>query len=308
MRLASFNMQNLRLLENGGAARLHGAWDSDDLEDEGPPGLDRTDRRLAAELLAEIDADVVALQEVFDLPTLEAFHDDYLLATGTRPYPERHCLPGNDGRGLDVALLSRRPVVRVQSHASLTPGALGIEMPEGVDPEMPVFRRDCLLVQVGALTLFLCHFKSPYPDPDAAWRTRSLEALAARRLIERIFADPAEELWLIVGDLNEPTTEEGAPRAIAPLEGGFSADLMARIPRPDRWSYFDPHSGLYHCPDALLASPALARHYPEAVPRILRKGLGTEAARFRGERLPGVGDHRPHASDHAAVVIDLPGL
>ncbi|PWE48226.1 endonuclease/exonuclease/phosphatase family protein [Thioclava sp. NG1] len=306
MRIASLNTQNMRLLPNRELGRLHGAWDSDDPED---PRLDPIDRRLTADLLAGIDADLVALQEVFDLATLEHFHARYLLPTGTRPYPERVCLPGNDGRGLDLAVLSRRKLGAVRSHAALTPGDLGLELPEGVDPEMPIFRRDCLMVEVGALTLFITHFKSPYPDEATAWRTRHLEALATRALIEKHFDDPAEALWLILGDLNEPDDSElPLPRATAPLEHGFSVDLMARIPRPERWTYYDPHSARYHCPDVLLASRALAARYPDAVPRILRKGLGTEAASYQGERLPGIGRHRPHASDHAAVAIDLPGL
>jgi len=40
----------------------------------------------------------------------------------------------------------------------------------------------------------------------------------------------------------------------------------------------------------------------------VREGLGRESARYRGPRLAGVGTHRPHASDHAALAIDLEGL
>ena len=56
MRVATLNVQNLRLRSIDGQDRLHGAWDSD-----APEGsdLDPIDRRLTAELLAEVDADVV---------------------------------------------------------------------------------------------------------------------------------------------------------------------------------------------------------------------------------------------------------
>ncbi len=303
MRLATLNVQNLRLRRVDGRDQLHGAWDSDDPEDA---TLDPIDRRLTAELLSELDADVVALQEVFDLETLDYFHETYMLPAGTGPYPHRICLPGNDGRGLDVALMSRQPVAEVRSHAALTPAELGLDAPEGVDPDHPVFRRDCLQGRIGALTFFVCHFKSPYPDAEKAWTARRLEALATRRVIERGFDDPATGLWIVLGDLNEPDSE--GPRAIQPLETGFAEDLMQRVPEDERWTYYDAQSGRYHCPDAMLASPALARLYPDARPSVIRKGLGTEAARFRGARLGGVGMHRPHASDHSAVVLDLPGL
>ncbi len=306
MRIATLNVQSLRLFPDADENPLRGARDSDVSEDA---GLDQIDRKLTAELLRQVDADVVALQEVFDRETLDYFHDVYLVPAGVRPYPHRVCLPGNDGRGLDVAMLSRRPLNRVQSYASLKLADVGIDAPAAVDPDLPVFRRDCLMVDIGPLTLFVCHFKSPYPDPDKAWITRNLEARATRCLIERRFADPAKSLWLIIGDLNEADDgDAGHPRAIAPLEGDFSFDLMQRLPVDLRWTYFDPHSGLYHCPDALLASPALATRWPDAVPHIMRMGLGAESSRFRGPRLAGVGWHRPHASDHAAVVIDLDGL
>lgn len=303
MRVATLNVQNMRLLTAEGTPYLHGAWDSDAPEAN---GRDPIDRCLTAKLLAGVDADVVALQEVFDRETLEYFHEEFLVARGMN-YPHRICLPGNDGRGLDVAVLSRRPVDALTSHVALTPGDLALEVPEGVDPAQPVFRRDCLKVALGALTLFVCHFKSNYPDPQVAWRTRRMEALATRSIIERSIARPDEALWLVLGDLNEPDAAD-CTRAIAPLEGGFGVDLMQRVPAPERWTYFDPHSGRYHCPDALLASPALARRWPDAVPVIERKGLGMEARRFAGARLDGVGMHRPHASDHAAVYVDFDDL
>ncbi len=306
MRIGTLNAQNLRLQRPGGRDHLHGAWDADVPEDQ---ALDPIDRRLTAGLMTELRADVVALQEVFDQETLDYFHEEFLLPAGAPPYPHRICLPGNDGRGLDVALMSRRPVAAFRSHAPVTLTELDIAAPEGVDPDRPVFRRDCLMAAIGPLTLFVCHFKSPYPDATAAWTTRRLEALATRRLVERHAKDPANDLWLVLGDLNEPSGDSAiGDRAIAPLETAFAVDLMQRLPQEARWTYYDPHSGRYHCPDAMLASPALAGLYPAAKPVVHRKGLGGEASRFHGSRLAGVGRHRPHASDHAAVVVEFPGL
>lgn len=301
MRILSFNIQNLRLRQAGGEARLDGARDRD--EPGETPELDPADRRLSAALLAEAGADLVLLQEVFDTETLEWFNTHQLPAAGLPPYPYAHCPPGNDGRGLDLAVLARSPV-RLTSHAHLTATDLGMDDPR---PDLPVFRRDCLMVEAGALTIFNCHFKAPYPDAEAAWPVRRLEADATRKLIEGRFADPAEALWLIAGDLNEPFEDDGY-HAIQPLLSPFGIDLMARLPEDQRWTYFDSHSGSYGQPDALLASPALADRWPETRPQVLRSGLAYEATRHRGAHLQGVGRHRPHASDHAAVLLDLPGL
>ncbi|GAB4354650.1 MAG: endonuclease/exonuclease/phosphatase family protein [Oricola sp.] len=310
MRIATFNVQNMRLHRTGGRAVLSGAMDRDEQYEirRGDRALDPIDRLLTAAILKRANADVVALQEVFDRETLDHFHDEYLIAEGAAPYPHRVCLPGNDGRGFDVALMSRIPLDDIKSHAAATVRDLGIENPPGRDPHEPVFRRDCLSARAGALTLYVCHFKAPYPDPHGAWSVRRLEALAVRRLIERSFNDPAAAYWLVLGDLNEPLDEPRGERAIAPLTEGFSVDLVKRLPLERRWSYHLEDDDSYSRPDALLASPALAADWPDAVPFYLREGLARDAERYAGNRLPGVGEHRPHASDHAALVIDLDGL
>jgi len=310
MRIVTFNVQNLRLQTAAGRKSLTGAKDRDEDTEtvRGDFALDPIDRLLTAAILKRADADIVALQEVFDQETLDHFHDRYLVAEGSAPYPHRVCLPGNDGRGFDVALMSRLPLDDVKSHATLTADDLGIDNPSGRDADEPVFRRDCLSARAGAVTLFVCHFKAPYPDPHEAWSVRRLEAAAVRRLIERQFDDPAKAYWLVLGDLNEPLDEPRGERAVAPLMEGFGIDLVKRLPPERRWSYHLEDDDSYSRPDALLASPALAADWPDSVPFYLREGLSRDAERYTGKRLPGVGEHRPHASDHAALVIDFEGL
>ncbi len=310
MRIATFNVQNLRLRRQDGAPHLDGARDGDIPEDTSPAAAahDPTDRQLTAAVLRLASADIVALQEVFDRASLDYFHESVLAPMGVRPYPHRYCLPGNDGRGLDVALMSRRRPTRVESHAPATPAALGLAAIPGCEPEHRIFRRDCLEAEIGALTLFVCHFKAPYPDAEAAWPIRQLEAAAVAALIRRRFPNPAEGLWLVLGDLNEPFEQGAAGSALAPLIAAHGVDLMLRLPEAERWSFHQPYSTRYARPDAMIASAALASRFPEAAPTIIRAGLDFGAARYRGPRFEGVGRHRPHASDHAAIVIELPGL
>lgn len=305
MRIATFNAQNLRLRQTPGGPRLDGARDRDsDVPDDA--GLDVEDRRLTAALLARIGADIVCLQEVYDAATLDHFHDAFLLPAGAAPYPQRVCLPGNDGHGLNVALLGRRAPDDVVSNSDLRAADLGLDDPGGVLHGQPVFRRDCLQVRFGALTLFVCHLKAPYPDRDRAAAIRSLEAAAIRRIVERAFPDPGSGLWMIVGDLNTPvgTGIEG-DEALAPLLGGFAVDLMERLPDGEDWTFRMPDTGERLRPDAMLASPALARLCPGAVPVVERIGMEPRADRPAGSPFATVGRPRPHASDHAAIWIDL---
>jgi endonuclease/exonuclease/phosphatase family metal-dependent hydrolase len=310
MRIATFNVQNLRLRHPMGHPRFDGARDGDVPQDRGleAVALDLADRRLTAAVLAHAGADVVCLQEVFDIEALDFFHDHLLRHAGGQVYPHRFCLPGNDGAGRDVALMSRRPVDEVVSHTKLTAADLDLEELPARKTTRPAFCRDCLMAQIGELTLFLCHFKAPWPDAQAAWPVRRLEALAVRRLIERRFPDDKNALWLVLGDLNEPRDMADAEQAIAPLTQDFAIDLMERLPESDRWSSYEPNSGSYSRPDYLLAAPALAERWPDAKPWILREGLSREARRYQGPRLPGVGPRRPRASDHAALVVEFFGL
>ncbi|MDQ2089578.1 endonuclease/exonuclease/phosphatase family protein [Marimonas arenosa] len=303
MRIATLNVQNMRLRGD----HLDGARDGDTPGDTGPmaEALDVLDRRLTAALIRDAEADLLVLQEVFDAETLEHFHRRHLVPSGVH-YPHRTCLPGNDGRGLDLAVLARLRPIRIRSHAGLTAAQAGIDPALGLAPDEPVFRRDCLEIELDDLTLFACHFKAPYPDPDVAWSTRRAEALAVRHLIETRFADPVTARWLVLGDLNDPRdAPESRHRAIAPLLPPFSESLVDRLPDAERWSYHQPQARLYAAPDKLLASPALAAANAAARPIILRQGLGFETSRYTGPRLAGTGHHRPHASDHALIYVDL---
>jgi hypothetical protein len=227
--------------------------------------------------------------------------------TGLRPYPHRICKPGNDGYGLNVAVMARIAPDDARSHAQLTASDLGLKDPDNVLRGGPVFRRDCLEVRFGALTLFVCHLKAPYPDQSRAAKIRGLEAKAIRRVIETSLEQPARQFWMILGDLNTPTgADAGKDDALAPLLDGFGVDLMARIPDGEAWTYVMPDTGQHLRPDGMLASPALAEQAGDAMPRVERRGMDSSAAHGADFPLSEVGSPRPHASDHAAVWIDLP--
>ncbi|MDJ0858840.1 MAG: endonuclease/exonuclease/phosphatase family protein [Dinoroseobacter sp.] len=306
MRIATFNVQNLRLRQDADGPRLDGARDRDDGLPESL-SLDVMDRRLTADIIARIDADILCMQEVFDLATLDHFQETFFGPAVIQPYPHRTCEPGNDGHGLNVAMMARIAPDRVKSHAQKTATDLGLEDPGGILQGGPVFRRDCLEVGFGALTLFICHFKAPYPDRQRATAIRGLEAQAVRRVIETSLQNPETQSWMIVGDLNTPVgTDTREDHALKPLLDGFATDLMRRMPEGEDWTFSMPDTGKRLRPDAMLASPALAKLAAHAVPQVERRGMDTTAAEGSDYPLSEVRSPRPHASDHAAVWIDLP--
>ncbi|MDU8913492.1 endonuclease/exonuclease/phosphatase family protein [Aestuariicoccus sp. MJ-SS9] len=298
MRIATFNLQNLRLRQRDGRRVLEGAVDQDVPGAAPTTARDIADRRRTAEVIRDAQADIVALQEVFDAASLDFFHDRFLTEVGAPAYPHRYCLPGNDGRGLNVAALSRRRPVSVTSHAALTGAELGLtDLPPDLR-DRRLFRRDCLALDFAAFAIFICHFKAPYPDEAKAHAVREAEARGVRRIVETHFAAPETARWIVLGDFNEPAGAGGAaPSALAPLTEGFAVDLLDRLTPGEDWTYevFDTHR--HSRPDRLLISPRLARDFPRVRPKIIRSGMTRAAA----------GMH-PHASDHALVYADFPGL
>ncbi|MDA7427219.1 endonuclease/exonuclease/phosphatase family protein [Primorskyibacter aestuariivivens] len=305
MRIATYNLQNLRLRRRQGVVALDGAVDAD-MGAQSSAVLDVEDRMLAARVIAAANADLVALQEVFDRDTLDHFHNRFLRVADVASYPHRICLPGNDGRGLNVAALSRVAPQAVTSHAAHSGAALGLmDLPPDLR-DKPLFRRDCLQLDFAALSVFICHFKAPYPDPDRARQVRQAEARGVRAVIERAFEHPAEARWIILGDFNEPASE-ASPAALAPLADGFAVDLMARGGGTPAWTYETPDTHLLSRPDRVLVSPALATAFPGVVPQVIRQGMAADVRRHGPSpraRLTG----RPHASDHALVHVTFPGL
>lgn len=298
MRIATFNLQNLRLRSRDGLPALDGAVDQDMPEVPRSSALDLADRVQTARVIAAANADFLALQEVFDIEALEFFHDRFLVPAGFAPYPHRICLPGNDGRGLNVAALSRIEPVTVRSHAALTGGDLGLHDLTPDLRENRLFRRDCLRLDLPGLSLFVCHLKAPYPDPEKAWAVRHAEARGVRAVIEAAFERPEAARWIALGDFNEPARRDGVPSALTPLKEGFAADLMDRLPRGADWTYETPDTGDHSRPDRILVSPVLAREFPDTVPQVLRSGMSP----VHGPAA------RPHASDHALVYVDFQGL
>jgi endonuclease/exonuclease/phosphatase family metal-dependent hydrolase len=322
-------------------------------------------RQLTALALFACRADLVCLQEVDDAHTLKVFYDRYvrphldaaaardkrtqgvaarangrplddaaLRAIDRRHYFDwRVLIEGNDGRGIDVAILAKRPI-KVTSHAHRTLAELGIwsdelaayrETIDGRERRLQrgdrLFRRDCLEVDLevdGApLTVFVCHLKSMAPDRQKTRPLREAEARAVRKLVEARFAGSAATAnWLICGDLNDYVEIDGEPVLDATgrpqphglgalLDPAFAENLVGRLAPTERWTTYHGPEDSYTQLDFILASPALARANQAVRPEIIREGQPYRAQRHAGARYPRVGWDRPKASDHCPVVVEI---
>ena len=204
--------------------------------------------------------------------------------------------------------MAQRQPIHARSHAKLRGADLGLTDLPGDLRDHPIFRRDCLELEFSTVSLFVCHFKAPYPDVAKAQIVREAEARAVRKIVEERFADPARERWIILGDFNEPARADATSQSsLEPLKSGFAIDLLDRLAPGTDWTYEMPDTHLHSRPDRIFVSPRIAEEYPDVSPQIIRSGM--DAAR------PASADHwahgsqsDPHASDHALVYADFPGL
>lgn len=234
-------------------------------------------RQLTALAITDADADIVCLQEVEDLSTLNAFEYGYLFKMAGAGYRHKFVVEGNDSRGIDVAVMMREttrdgaPIefVRMQSHAHVTYEAFGLYAPELRDVSKPhdrVFKRDCLEIDVKIggvpLTIYCVHFKSmgsPREGVDGRTWTmpvRIAEARALRRIITDRFGDHAhQKRFIICGDFNDyrervviggdkrngftftPVREAESSLDIL-LKDGFVHNTMERRDEMDRWTLY----------------------------------------------------------------------
>jgi endonuclease/exonuclease/phosphatase family metal-dependent hydrolase len=325
IRLATFNVENMftrfdfdpgRRLETNSLLEIEDRRERDAAARIQRVLLDDDQRIASALTLRAAGADVLCLQEVEGHKALKAFNERYLRRVGLRPYPHLLILEGNDRRGIDVALMSRFPIVHVRSHTALRYADLGLPKPRYTESER-VFQRDCLEATLDVsgtpFTVFVCHFKSmglPGED-DGRAKTRPIreaEAAGVKRAIEGLFGDPSRAAWAICGDLNDYTETDGAPdagHALRPLLEGLGAiDLAKQIADArQRWTHYFPRERSYHQLDYLLISPALAAGVSQI--EILRGGQPYRAERYSGPRYPRIGWDSPKASDHAALAATL---
>jgi endonuclease/exonuclease/phosphatase family metal-dependent hydrolase len=313
MRLATFNVENLftRFLFARGVDRREASQTGFTADDLRFRLADPVGKRLTANVMNTVNADVFALQEVEGLDVLKHFRDRYL--GGPERWPHALVIDGNDPRRIDVGVLSRYPITHARSWQHLRANGDYI------------FDRDCLEADVatplGPLTLYVNHFKSMRAPDGAQGSGRALTR--ARRVLqsqtvkdivrERFGDDPSDGAFVVLGDFNDYLADDRQGRsAIRGLvEWEAVENVLDRRPEDDRWThFFRGHRGrgpAYNQLDFLLPSKRLADANP-ATPGVSRIGMPHRAERFAGERLEGVGRNRPKASDHCPLYFDFERL
>lgn len=153
-----------------------------------------------ARVVADVDADVLAVVEAESRVALKHFTDAGVVTPSGRPvYPHVMVIDGNDDRGIDVGLLTTRPyrIGSVRSHVD-----------DRDSRGRLVFGRDCPEYAVelpdgGTLTVLVNHFKSKgYGTQAESDATRRRQATRTAAIYAGLRAR-GEENVVVVGDLND---------------------------------------------------------------------------------------------------------
>lgn len=260
---------------------------------------DDDSKRITASAIKAIKADVIALQEVENLDTLKRFRNRYL--GGSKAYPHVISIDGNDPRQIDVAVLSKLPLVHVRSYQHLR-----------ASPRSYVFSRDCMEVDVQVtadttVTLFVNHLLSMMKGRRESHARRRSQAKKVVDIVKQRFGNhPGNRSFIILGDMNDyPETDSEGQSALTPLlRWSEVVNVVERLPASEQWTHYYKRHKAYRQLDYLFLSRSLAAASPDK-PEIERRGLPTRAERVKVKRFKGVGKNKPKASDHCPVVMEL---
>ena len=255
-----------------------------------------------ARVIASLNADILGVMEAEDRTTLRLFNEQVVGETSMNhllfsAYHHVMLVDGNDDRGIDVGLLTRRdyPILSIRSHV------------HDADGQGLIFSRDCAEYQIGLpdgkrLWLLLNHFKSKgYGEQAANNAKRKRQAQRVREIYDAHIAEGDD--WLVMmGDLNEvPGNDPLSPL----LRGGSTLRDVSSHSRFDNGGRPGTHgncnaSGKF---DYILLSPPLFDKIKAG--GIERRGMWGGANGTLWPHFAEVSRAEEAASDHAALWVAL---
>jgi endonuclease/exonuclease/phosphatase family metal-dependent hydrolase len=255
-----------------------------------------------ARVIASLNADILGVMEPQDRTTLRLFNQQVLGETRLNqllfsPYHHVMLVDGNDDRGIDVGLLTRRdyPVVSIRTHV------------HDADAQGLIFSRDCAEYQLALpggqrLWLLLNHFKSKgYGDQAANNARRKRQARRVREIYDAHMAD-GEDWVAMMGDLNDvPGNDPLSPL----LREGATLRDVASHPRYDDGGRPGTHGNCNASGklDYILLSPSLFGKVKAA--GVERRGMWGGVNGTLWPHFDEVSRAEEAASDHAALWVEL---
>lgn len=250
-------------------------------------------------VLRDVNADILAVIEAEHRVALKQFSDYVLNQVGGTPYEHVMLIDGNDDRGIDVGLMTRKgyPIGLMRSHIHDISG-------DG----KAVFSRDCPEYCVHTpdnekIWVLPNHFKSKFGGNDPASQAkRTLQAERTAEIYNALLSEGNQNI-VVLGDLND--TPESAP--IQALLTSTDLRDVSDHPSFDTGSYAG--KGTYDAGrdnqkiDYLLLSPALFSRVTAS--GIFRKGAWPGVRPKKWDVYPEMERDIHAASDHHLIWCEL---
>ena len=266
--------------------------------------VDEVGVHMTGRVIDDVAADILAVVEAEDRPSLVRFNDEMLNGR----YGHIMLVDGNDERGIDVGLLTTEEIAiaSVTSH---------VDVADPARPGKPLFSRDCPVFRLDVagtpLWVVVNHLKSQsftFGNPDPL-RTRQSDQV--RTIYDQLRVN-GDELIALVGDFNkgpkagpppEHPTLEALLGAGSPLVDAYGLGVFDVGPRPGTFEACSLANRL----DYILLSPELAALVTAG--GINRMGLWGNPKNknppANWEIFPPITRSVHAASDHAAVWVDF---
>lgn len=232
------------------------------------------ERRAAVQLIAKEHPDVLAVQEMGDATVFARFRDDLRTAGLNYPYAE---LLECGRREINLAVLSRFPVVSVQHHTNewYSIGEARLPVARGfLDVELQVNSKY-------RFRLLTAHLKSKVYNPLGQTEMRRNEARLLNKAIRRILEEKPDVNLLVAGDFNDDYNSVPL-REVSGKRGGTMTDLRPVDSAGDVWTCFYAAGDGYSRFDYFFVSDGMLAEVVREQTRVVRDPLTYEAS-----------DHRP---------------
>ncbi len=310
VRLATFNVENLfaRFKFNktikDSSEMLKNGWTVNDTLFE---IYDETTKKITADAINSLKADILALQEIENHDTLRRFRNEYL--GGKKIYPYTMLIDGNDPRRIDVAIMSKYPIKNVDSYIHLLSD----------NKKSALFSRDCLKAEIiidskKTLTLFVNHFKSMLDKshPNEGRKYTKNKRIEQTEMVKKIVSDHFslnvdKSAFAILGDFNDYIEKgKNADSGITALVNWNKLfNVIELLPESERWTHYYKKSKTpeYRQLDYILVSKPLTEKIKFV--GVERRGLPKKADTGSDKRFKNVGNNNPKASDHAPLYCDI---
>jgi len=277
VRVATFNVENLvlRYKFRSGLASCSATFTRNDTA-YSVHDLDQ--KKLTAAVIHDCNADVLALMEVENLTTIDYFNKAFLQPLG---YRYSALIEAHDPRFINVAVLSRFPILAVRSHKDDL-DALGNYL----------LTRSCLEVDIDIhgtpFVLYANHFRSMRGSDDGrkeSARRREEQAAKVREIVAaRWECVGFNGNFIVCGDLNDKNDSSSSITALT--RHPSLENIVERLPKHLQWTHHFNGDDTYSQLDYMLVARTLAQLPTNiaAKPVIVRAGLPYRASKYRGPR------------------------